>query len=926
MLRRDPGQSVSFRDSSNRGGLFSSRGPIFLATMVTMMLVGAPQLAFGQTPAITVSPDSVEITETDAEATGTYTVRLATEPSATVTVRISPPSSGDVRVNPTTLEFTTENYDATQDVTVTVTPDDDAITDPVVTFRHTASGGNYGGVTRDVTVTVEEDDERDVTLTVADPFTVMEGESESYKVKLDSEPSGPVTIRVQGASGDVSVDKRILTFTTANWNRDQEVTVSVAHDDDAVDDPDVTLTHAVSGADYDTGVDEPSVTVMITDDDEPALMVTPMQLAIPEGSSRDYRVRLATQPTGEVAVTVDSTSTEVTPNPSSLTFTTANWNRTQTVRVSVAEDPDAADEDPVTLTNSADGADYGGAPDVEVMVTSTDNDTPAVRVSPTSLTVPEGFERDYTVVLATEPSAGVTVTVSGASGDVRVNNDPSSTSLSFTTGDWDEAQTVTVSAVEDDDAATDDTVTLTHVVTGASEYADLEASDVTVNITENDQRSVTISATSLAIDEGNTGNYTVRLGTEPTGDVKITIGGVSGDVSVDETSLTFTTGNWNREQPVTVTVAADDDAVTDAAVTLTHTVSGADYQGVTAAAVTVRIRETGTASVTVSESTLTIQEGSSDDYTVVLTSQPTATVTVTVEGASGDVRVNGSSRASLAFTTKNWNTEQMVTVSVLHDDDAQDDVTQDDPVILKHRVRGGDYSGLYPSDSTVLDVTVTTTDDDEQGVTVNPMNLEVVEGQTVRYSIMLDTQPTETVTVTAEVSSGGVTLGNRTATSTTLSFTRRNWSGSRTVTVYGNSAGAATLTHSVSGGDYGTVTVEAVDVDVKAADSPGVVVDPTDLSVREGRSATYTVRLTKRPTDTVTITVTGAQDGVTVSSETLTFTTTGSTSRTVTVRAAEDDNTVDESVTLQHAVSGGDYNNESASSVEVMVMDNDQRV
>ena len=44
MLRRDPGQSVSFRDSSNRGGLFSSRGPIFLATMLTMMLVGAPRV------------------------------------------------------------------------------------------------------------------------------------------------------------------------------------------------------------------------------------------------------------------------------------------------------------------------------------------------------------------------------------------------------------------------------------------------------------------------------------------------------------------------------------------------------------------------------------------------------------------------------------------------------------------------------------------------------------------------------------------------------------------------------------------------------------------------------------------------------------------------------------------------------------------
>ena len=421
MLRRDPGQSISFRDSSNRRGFFHAGGPVFLTVLMTMMMVGAPQLAFGQdNPAITITPTSATLTiaETDEEATGTFTVRLATVPSDDVRVRISPGRSGDVSVDDTTLEFTTTDYSTPQTVTVTVAPDDDAITDDPVTLKLTASGANYGGVTRDLTVNITEDDERGVTVAPTE-LTVEEGDSETYEVNLISEPSGPVTVRVGGATGDVRVSPPSLTFTTGNWDTEKEFTVRVVHDADAVDDPDVTLTHTVSGGDYDTGVTAESVTVMITDDDTQALMVTPTELAIREGSSQDYRVRLATQPTGEVMVTVGGLSGDVDVDDTRLTFTTGNWNRNQTVKVSVGEDDDALDDPDVTLTNTASDADYDtGVEVVNVTVKITDNDTPAIRVSPTSLTIPEGTEevddRFYTVGLTTEPTDDVTITVAGS--------------------------------------------------------------------------------------------------------------------------------------------------------------------------------------------------------------------------------------------------------------------------------------------------------------------------------------------------------------------------------------------------------------------------------------------------------------------------------------------------------------------------------
>ena len=83
-----------------------------------------------------------------------------------------------------------------------------------------------------------------------------------------------------------------------------------------------------------------------------------------------------------------------------------------------------------------------------VTVTIVDDDTRGVTVVPQKLNVPEGESNTYTVVLTSEPTADVTVTVGGASGDVTVTGSP----LTFTSSNWNEAQTVTVNAAEDVDA------------------------------------------------------------------------------------------------------------------------------------------------------------------------------------------------------------------------------------------------------------------------------------------------------------------------------------------------------------------------------------------------------------------------------------------------------------------------------------------
>ena len=106
---------------------------------------------------------------------------------------------------------------------------------------------------------------------------------------------------------------------------------------------------------------------------------------------------------------------------------------------------------------------------------------PGVEIYPTELTMPEDDSDTYTVVLTSQPTADVTVTVTVPSGaDLTVNSSP----LTFTTDNWDDPQTVTVSSTADTDTD-DDEDDLSHTVSGGG-YQSVTAEDVKVTVTETD--------------------------------------------------------------------------------------------------------------------------------------------------------------------------------------------------------------------------------------------------------------------------------------------------------------------------------------------------------------------------------------------------------------------------------------------------------
>ena len=371
------------------------------------------------------------------------------------------------------------------------------------------AGGDYGSVTAgDVAVTVSDDDTRGVELS-ATALTVPEGESWTYTVMLSSQPAGPVTVTPSvSGSPDVTVSPSALTFTAADWDRAQTVTVSAAPDADAATDR-ATVSHAVSGGGYGS-VTAADVAVTVADDETASTGVT---LTVSDEAVDEDAGATAITVTGtlngapgtsdtavRVSVSGGTASTEDFAAVADFTLTIAAGQASGTASFTLTPVDDAIDEgdETVRVAGTAQGLEVTPA-----TVTIEDDDARGIAVSATVLTVPEGGGRTYTVALASQPTGPVTVALS-ATGSPDVTVSPAV--LTFTAADWDRAQTVTVSAAQDADAG-DDAATISHTISGG-DYGSVTAGDVGVNVEDDDTAStrvvLTVSPPSVEEDAGPT--------------------------------------------------------------------------------------------------------------------------------------------------------------------------------------------------------------------------------------------------------------------------------------------------------------------------------------------------------------------------------------------------------------------------------------
>ena len=327
--------------------------------------------------------------------------------------------------------------------------------------------------------------------------------------------------------------------------------------------------------------------------------ISKLRLTIAEGSKATYTVRLGKAPVGgNVTVTpVAGDTAAVSVSPSSLSFTggaSGNWNRPQTVTVIAKQDADQSDEN-FQITHAVSGANYGSvtAPAIQVRVSDDDTNPSFLSITETSSPASgDTYLLGETIQITVLYSKPVFVTgnphfvvyIGGAGKQAGLASGSGTASLVFEY------------AVQAADRETTRLSYVSQAIQGGGTIKDADGNDAprsyagrtTYELSRNkvnggqSAAGVSVSKTEVTVPEGDSRTYTVRLLKAPTTNVTIAVS-VAGDtdLTVDPSSLTFTTGNWNSAQTVTVSAAADADAVNGTA-TVSHaaTSDDASYQGI----------------------------------------------------------------------------------------------------------------------------------------------------------------------------------------------------------------------------------------------------------------------------------------------------------------------------------------------------------
>ena len=291
-------------------------------------------------------------------------------------------------------------------------------------------------------------------------------------VTLSGETTATPQVRFSGAGAQTATLE--LTAATDNASEGNE-TFTIALGSDREFDRTTLGTNVGGGANPHATAN--SFDVVVADGITGSLIFSPTSVQVVEGESTTYTVRLGTEPTGNVGVVISKSSSSLLSwSPLALRFTTSNWNEPQTVTLNATDDPDGADN-PETLRFTASGGSYGGVTGT-LPVTVKDDDVASLVFSRTSLRLMEGGSATYTVRLGMAPSGTVTLTPT-KTGDPDITISPSG-ALSFTTGNWNRPQTVTVNARHDSDRNNDE-ASFSYAASGGGYNGLSETVEVTVN-------------------------------------------------------------------------------------------------------------------------------------------------------------------------------------------------------------------------------------------------------------------------------------------------------------------------------------------------------------------------------------------------------------------------------------------------------------
>src|SRR3569833_2162296 len=313
------------------------------------------------------------------------------------------------------------------------------------------SGGGSGtpGITRSLTSS---------TLSLSEG-----GAAQTFSFALNSAPTADVVITITTGEKIVATPAEV-TFNASNWNAPQDITIAAVDNTIAEGAHSDVIQQAVTSSDSRYGVLTLSdIAVNITDNDTPGVTVSESNggTQVTEGGADDnYTVILNSQPANDVVITITGDS-QLNITPSTLTFTTFNWNLPQTVTVSAVDDGDIEGGHSATIAHSSSSSDvnYNGVTIGSVTAQIIDNATVAtmefigddavLREGDGRISIPVRLRLNAPVTIANPVSATITVL---ASSTVRNNVDvtPLASGVTFSTGSGAGATQIVTLDIADD--------------------------------------------------------------------------------------------------------------------------------------------------------------------------------------------------------------------------------------------------------------------------------------------------------------------------------------------------------------------------------------------------------------------------------------------------------------------------------------------
>ena len=931
-----------------------------------------------------VSIDAPRVHEGAVGAGGTlrFTVALGHASQQQVTVGYADAGSGTATsgtdytaLGAGVLTFAPGTTARTLDVAVTGDGADEsdetvvvALSSPVNAVLGTAASG-AGAI-------VDDDGTPSVSI---DSPSVAEGAGEAlrFTVSLSHASAQSVTVRYADAGTGTATSgvdytalgAGVLTFAAGESTR----TLDVAVIDDALEEADETVVvvlsspaNAVLGTARGAGA--------IANDDVPtvALVLTPA--AIDEGGTTStvstVTATLGGPAAGAVTLTVsaaagaNAVATDFTQTGTTLTIAANATTSTGTVTVAAVDDNASSGSKSVTVSATAASAWEAGDPVAATLTIRDDESPPTATLVLTPSSVAEaGGVATVTATLNRASAAAATLTVSAAAGENAGAGDftlGAADTLTFAAGATTSTGTVTVTvtAVADTTDSPDKSVTVSATVSDsrAPELRVQAPGAVTLTIADDDDApTVVLSVAPSSIAEAG-GEATVSAAlshpsSEPTTVAVVAEAGAYTVASGAGATIVIAAGQTVNAADTAVITAVDNDVdAPDNAVTVAGAAANAQGVGaVTGAALTITDDDTAAVVVSPAPSTTTrlrtTEAGGTATFTVELGSEPTGNVVLDV--ASSDTTEGMVSPSSLTFTDLTWSTAQTVTLTGVND--ADDDGSRNYTVTLTVD-RTGTVDAGYDTLGVLTVYAVNADDDGLTGPATWQNNNNVFD---VTTSSLTAAAFRQTVTVQAR-SARNWNLSRIVACSwtsvqpaNTFYFPSNLPSGCRiinnlpgvtAVTLDSNITPTAT---EISNG--GVVVLISVITQFFYSEwvplvAPGITVSPAGaLSLIEGGSGTYNVKLAARPSDGVKVRVASNNTGVTVnkaagtagSSQDLSFTaSTWDTNQAITVAAAEDGDRADESATLTYSIvtadTASDYDGVTNVTRTVSVTDNDK--